>query len=92
MSKYLVIWEINTSQRAANPTEFGKIMSGAGEFVQQNIDKGLIKSWGAYLTGNKGYGVWECSPTDLYKEIQKFTPYFTCEVNEVISLGELPQA
>ena len=67
-------------------------MSGAGEFVQQNINKGWIKSWGAYLTGNKGYGVWECSPADLYKEIQKHSPYFTCEVHEVLSLDELPRA
>ncbi len=92
MSKYLVIWESNSSQMAANPEEAAKIMAGAGEWVQQNIDKGMIKSWGAYLTVTKGYSVWECNPVDLYKEIQKFTPYFTCEIHEVLSVDELPQA
>ncbi len=92
MSRYLVIWESNPSQMSSNPQETAKIMSGAKDWVQQNIDKGMIKSWGAYITGGKGYGVWECSPVDLYKEVQKFTPYFTCEIHEVLSVDELPEA
>ena len=91
MAKYLVIWETNPTQTATNPEEAAKILSGARDWVQQNIDKGVLKDWGAYLTVSKGYGVWECSPVDLYKEVQKFTPYITCEINEVLSINELPQ-
>lgn len=92
MSKYLVIWATNQSEMSANPEEAAKILSGAKEWVQQNIDKGFLKSWGAFLNVTKGYGVWECDPVDLYKENQKFTPYFTCEIHEVLSVDEIPQA
>ena len=91
MSRYLVLWEINQSQFPADPKERVTLMSQAKEWVEKNISKGIITSWGAFLTGGKGYSVFECSPSEIYKEAQTFNPYFTIQIHEVLSVNELPE-
>jgi len=91
MSRYLIIWESNPSPMPADQKEIAKLKSEAKEWVSQNISKGLITSWGAFMTGSKGYAVFEGSAPEVYKEIQKFYPYFTCEIHEVLSIDELPE-
>jgi len=89
MSRYLVLWEVNPGQMPANPKERATLMSQAGEMVDQNISKGIITSWGAFLTGRKGYSVWECDPSELYKQAQQFYPQFTIQIHQVLSREEL---
>jgi len=33
----------------------------------------------------------EGSPPDVYENLQKFSPYFTYQVHEVLSIDELPE-
>jgi len=91
MSRYLNLWEINYSQFPTDPKEIETLMSQAREWVDQNISKGFITSWGAFLTGGKGYSVFEGSPSEVYKATQKFSPYFTSQIHEVLSVDELPE-
>jgi len=90
MSRYLVIWQSNPSQMPADQTEMAKIISNAREWVNQDIKKGMITSWGAYMTQGKGYAVFEGNAPEVYKELVKSAPYFTYEINEVLSIDELP--
>jgi len=92
MSRYLVICESNPSQMPADQKEVVKIISDAKEWVNQNIKKGMITSWGAFMTGGKGYAVFEGNAPEVYKEVNKFIPYFTVEIHEVLSIDELPEA
>jgi hypothetical protein len=89
MSRYLAIWEPNLSRWPTDPNEAAKLRSESREWVNQNISKGLITSWGAFMNGSKGYAVFEGNAPDVYKEAHKFDPYYIIDLHEVLSVDEL---
>ena len=89
MSRYLVLWESNRSQWPSDAKEAAKLLSDSKDWVQQNIDKGLITSWGSFMVGSRGYAVMEGSPAQVYSAIRKLSPYYNNEIHEVLSISEL---
>jgi hypothetical protein len=91
MSRYLSIWAPDPNKWPTDPKEDAKLRSESMEWVKQSISKGLITSWGAFIAGGKGYAVLEGSAPQVFKEINKFNPYFKNEIHEVISIDEMPK-
>jgi len=49
MAKYLLLWEIDTTKLPVSPKERGAGWKTLMEMVKQDIKKGLIKDWGAFV-------------------------------------------
>ncbi len=86
MGKFLILWQMNMA--APWPTD----PKGLLEFDEKlwagmdNLMKtGLIKEIGTFLDTNSGYAIGEGDSADIFKTIDSYTPFFTCEVQEIIS-------
>ena len=59
MGRYLALWEVEESKIPIDPRERGEGWALLMSLVRQDIEKGLVKSWGAFIGEAKGYCVWE---------------------------------
>jgi len=55
MGKYLVLWEIDQTKIPVDPKERGDTWSLFMTVVRQDIEKGIVKDWGAFVGDTKGY-------------------------------------
>ena len=92
MSKYLVTWETDMSRWPTDPQERTALRIKCVEMTKQDMKEGMIVDWGAFVGGRKGYALCEGTGLDLYNAIQRYFPYYTFTVHEVLSIDELAEA
>ena len=56
--------------------------------VKQDIEKGLVKDWGAFVGELRGYNVFEGTELELMNTIQKFIPFVTFKVHPIASVSQ----
>ena len=56
MGKYLVLWEIDQTKIPVDPKERGDTWSLFMTVVRQDIEKGIVKDWGAFVGDTKKAG------------------------------------
>lgn len=91
MSKYLVMWKADSSIWPVDPKERAALNVKFVEMTQQDIKEGKISDWGVFVGGGAGYGVCEGNKVELYKVMQRYRPYITHEVKEVLSIDEVTE-
>jgi hypothetical protein len=57
--------------------------------VQQGIESGMIKEWGAFLGLEKGFGVYEGSEVEVAAFLQQFSPWTSDKVIPYVTSAEL---
>jgi len=92
MSRYLVTWEAAMNRFPIDAEKRSELLRPMIEMVQEDIKEGRTISWGAFVGGGKGYAVSEGNASDLYKNLQRWSPYFTFDVQEVLSIEEVTEA
>ena len=92
MAKYLVTWEGDTSRFPVDPKERVKMVTGLVGMVKQMITEGKTLDWGIFLNGTAGYSVREGEAIELFKDLQKFSPYINYNVQEVLSVDATLEA
>jgi len=83
MGKYLSLWEVDQSTIPADPKERGEGWSMLMAMVRQDIEKGIVKDWGAFLAESSGYAVYEGSEIEVMKTIQQYVPFCIFEVHPI---------
>jgi hypothetical protein len=83
MGKYLLLWEIDKSRIPADPKERGEGWKLLMAMVQQDIEKGITKEWGAFVGENSGYAIEEGSEIEVMKALQQYVPYVIFKVHPV---------
>lgn len=89
MSKYLITWEADESRMPTDPKELGALVSKMGEMVKQDMKEGKTSDWGIFVGGGAGYAVGEGNALDLYKDLQRYSPFITFKVHQVLSIDEV---
>jgi hypothetical protein len=89
MGRYLVIWEVNNPRLSENPQERAAAAKASMQAVQQGIDSGMIKEWGAFLGLEKGFGVYEGSEVEVAAFLQQFSPWTSDKVIPYVTSDEL---
>jgi len=92
MAKYLVTWEADMSRFPIDPKERASMVAGLAGTVKQLIAEGKTSDWGIFLQGAAGYSVREGGATELYQDLQKFSPYIKFNVQEVLSVDAVLEA
>ena len=80
MGKYMALWEVVQSTIPIDPKERGEGWGMLMAMVRQDLEKGIVKDWGAFLAESNGYAVYEGSEIDVMKTIQQYVPFCTFKV------------
>jgi len=89
MGLYLTIWDIDKTKIPIDPKERGEGWALLMALVRQNIEKGLIKSWGAFVGETRGYAVWEGSEVDVMVAIQQYVPFASFKTHPVATESQV---
>jgi len=91
MGKYLLLWEIDRTKVPISPQErgtgFGALMSG----VKEDIQKGLMKDWGAFVGEVNGYAVAEGTEVEIGNMIQRYVPFVFFKVYPIASVSQVDE-
>ena len=75
MGRYLAIWELDTARVPVDRKERGAGWAGLMKMVRQDIDRGLMTSWGSFLGEGRGYVVYEGSELAVENSMQQYIPF-----------------
>jgi hypothetical protein len=85
MEKYLVLWEVDQTKIPLDPKELGEVWSFliAIAMVKQDVEKGLVTSWGAFVGETNGYGVYEGTELEVMNALQQYVPFCIFKVHPI---------
>jgi hypothetical protein len=88
MSKYFMMWEVDPNKAPINPKERGASWTAMINMIKQDMKEGKITDWGSYAGESKGYSVSSQNQLELAKSLQRFFPFVTFEVHQVMTIDE----
>jgi len=91
MTKYFMTWEVDPNRVPVGLKERGTLWSGMMEMIKQNIKEGRTSDWGCFVGETRGYSVGEQSELDLAKDLQRYYPFVTFKVHQVMSIDEMAE-
>ena len=91
MAKYFITWEVDPNRAPVDPKERGAAWLMMAEMIKKDIQEGKTTDWGAIVGEGRGYsiGTGEQSLVDLSKDLQRYFPYVTFNVHQVMSVDEV---
>jgi len=91
MGKYLLLWELDRTKIPISPQErgagFGALMNG----VKEDIQKGLMKDWGAFVGELNGYAVAEGTEVEIGNLIQRYVPFVFFRTYAIASVSQVDE-
>jgi hypothetical protein len=91
MSKFLTLWESDSSKMPTDPNEraalFGKLM----EMTKKMLAEGEVTDWGMFAGGGAGYSIGEGTEADTLKRTMQFAPYIKFQVHPVLSIDKVAE-
>lgn len=89
MAKYLMLWKFNRNLIPVTPQERVKSYSALMTFIQQDIERGIIKDWGCFVGESNGYSVVEGSEVDICKMVQRYSPFCGFSTHPIASVDQM---
>lgn len=89
MGRYLALWEVDQTKIPIDPKERGEGWSLLMAMVRQDIEKGILKSFGSFVGESNGYAVYEGTEVDVMKTIQQYVPFVIYKVHPVATEKQL---
>ena len=91
MGKYLTLWEIDQARVPVSPQERGTAWAAFMDIIKEDIKKGLIKDWGAFVGETRGYTVSEGTEVEIGNMSQKYVPFVIFEIHPVASVEQVDE-
>ena len=91
MSKFLNLWEVDSSKMPTDPNERAALWGKQLEMTKKMLDEGQITDWGIFAGGGAGYAIAEGTEADTLKRTMQFAPYTKFQVHPVLSIGEVAE-
>lgn len=57
--------------------------------VRQDIEKGIVKDWGAFVGDTKGYSINEGTEVEVMNTLQQFVPYCIFTVHPIATESQV---
>lgn len=89
MGKYLVLWEIDQTKIPVDPKERKDTWSLFMGVVRQDIEKGIVTDWGAFVGETKGYSINEGTEIEVMNALQQFVPYCIFTVHPIATESQI---
>jgi hypothetical protein len=91
MAKYFMLWEIDTSKVPVNAKERGVAWTAMVNMIKQDIKEGKITDWGCFAAETNGYAVSTQTDLELAKNLQRFYPFATFKVHQVVGIDQVAE-
>ncbi|SRR4030042_143677 len=91
MSKYLVLWEVDTNKAQINAKERGAAWLGMLAMIKQDMKDGKVNDWGSFVGETKGYSIMTGEHVEMAKNLQRYYPFITFKVHEVANVNEVAE-
>ena len=91
MAKHLIHWRLNDSKIPTDSKERGAGYEVLMAMVKQDMEKGLVKDYGAFPGEGRGYVVVEGTYLEIMKMTEQYTPYVRFEVHPSASISEVDE-
>ena len=89
MGKYLVLWEVDQTKIPISPQERGAGWGALIEMVKEDLKKGMMKDWGAFVGEINGYGVYEGTEVEIGNALQQYVPWVNFKVHAIASVDQV---
>jgi hypothetical protein len=89
MGTYLTLWEVDQTKIPLDPKERGAGWSFLMAMVRQDIEKGLVTSWGAFVGETNGYGVYEGTELEVMNALQQYVPFCIFKVHPISTESQI---
>ena len=91
MGRYLALWEIDRSRVPVSPQERAAGWGALMNMVKEDMKKGIIKDWGAFVGEINGYSVAEGTEVEIGKMNVQYAPFVRFKVYAIASLRDVEQ-
>ena len=88
MPKYLMLWEVDSNKASLNPKERGAAWTGMLNMIKKDMKDGIVLDWGVCPGEARGYSIMVLPELDLAKNVQRFYPFVTFKVNQVMTVDQ----
>lgn len=89
MARYLALWEAHQAKIPVDPRERGAAWATLMIMVRQDIERGLTKSWGAFVGETAGYSVLEGTEVEIMNALQQYVPLIKFRVHPIASENQV---
>jgi len=91
MGKYLLLWEMDPTRAPEDPKERAAGYQMLMAMVKQDIQKGKIKDWAAFVGETNGYVVAEGTEVEIGNMIQQYIPFCTFKTHAAASVSQVDE-
>ena len=84
MGRYLVLWRVNFDRWPMDPSKSLELNETLWTVMDDLMKKGLVKDYGIFPEAESGFLIGEGEVNDIFKSVNMFIPYVSCEVHEVV--------
>jgi len=91
MGKYLMLWEMDNARTPVDPKERGGGFQLLTAMVKQDLQKGIMKDWGAFVGEMSGYAVAEGTEVEIGNTIQRYIPFVTFKTHAVAPVSQVDE-
>ena len=91
MGRYLVLWEVEKAHMHVDSKERGEGWALLMAMTKQDMEKGVIKEWGAIVGENRGFNLVEGSEVEVANMVQQYVPYINVEVLPIATFDQIEE-
>jgi len=91
MGKYLLLWEVDQTRAPISPQERGAGWGALIDMVKEDLKKGIIKDWGAFVGEINGYAVVEGTEVEIGNMTERYVPWVIFKVHPVASVKQVDE-
>jgi len=89
MARFLMLWEVDPTKVPADRKERAALWGSMIQGVKQETQAGMVKDWGVFAGGLRGFSVHEGDEMTVSNAVQNFLPYVTFDVHPIISVEQM---
>jgi hypothetical protein len=91
MARFLLNWELDQNKIPEDPktraTAWGQLIG----MIKQDIEKGMLKDWGAITGQMNGFTIFEGTETDVLTFVQQYTPWVRFTTHPIVNVREIEE-
>ncbi len=89
MAKYHLYWKLDETRISVDAKERGGSWALFMAMIKQDMEKGVLKDWGAFTSEGEGYCIVQGTNVEVMKMTEQYVPYVHFETKPVSSAEEV---
>lgn len=88
MTKFLILWKLDTDKVPESPEEQMVFFNRLMNMVDEDFKSGML-DWGEFVDGHRGYAINEGTEQELALALMRYSPYIKFKVHPVLSASQV---